>query len=203
MKKPDYPLLGLLARKPASGYDIGKWLRTDGTFLGRRPSMTPIYRALNNFLERGWVSVTVDPRDSAPAAKVYRLTPEGRQALLDWAASPYEPAARPMAPDFSVRLQFAGQMGPAYALAVVRTELEFRRRQRAEEADPTPDDNTEPIPEIDPQWLYYIDAKAKERGWQTTSWFIGWLETTERELSRLAAQHPEPSLPLQRSTTTP
>ena len=38
--KPDYPLLGLLARKPASGYDIGKWLRVDGRFLGRKPSMT-------------------------------------------------------------------------------------------------------------------------------------------------------------------
>lgn len=25
--KPDFPLLGLLARSPASGYDLGKWLR--------------------------------------------------------------------------------------------------------------------------------------------------------------------------------
>lgn len=201
--KPDYPLLGLLARKPASGYDIGKWLRTDGRFLGRRPSMTPIYRALNNFHERGWVSVTVDPRDSAPAAKVYRLTRKGRQALLEWAASPYEPAERPMAPDFSVRLQFAGQMGPTYALEVVRTELEFRRRQRAEENPPMPDEDADPIDEIDVDWLHYINTKAKERGWQTTSWFIGWLETTERELSRLAAEHPTTHPPTAKEHPTP
>ena len=57
--KPDYPLLGLLARKPASGYDIGKWLRVDGRFLGRRPSMTPIYRSLTDLQKRGWLSVTI------------------------------------------------------------------------------------------------------------------------------------------------
>lgn len=183
--RPDYPLLGLLARKPASGYDIGKWLRTDGRFLGRRPSMTPVYRALNQLLERGWVEVTVDQRDSAPDAKVYSLTPAGRQALIEWATSAYEPAERPMAPDFTVRLQFAGQLGPTYALDIVRTELEFRRKQRAEENTALASEDAEPIPEIDLQWLQYIDAKAKDRGWQNTSWFIGWLETTERELERM------------------
>lgn len=183
--KPDYPLLGLLARKPASGYDIGKWLRVDGRFLGRRPSMTPIYRSLTDLQKRGWLSVTIDQRDAAPAAKVYRLTPAGRQALIAWATSPYEPAERPMAPDFTVRLQFAGQLGPTYALDIVRRELEFRRRQRATEETALASEDADPIPEIDLQWLQYLDAKAKDRGWQTTSWFIGWLETTERELERI------------------
>ena len=39
--KPDYPLLGLLARQPSSGYELGKWLRTEGIFLGRKASMSP------------------------------------------------------------------------------------------------------------------------------------------------------------------
>lgn len=183
--KPDYPLLGLLARKPASGYDIGKWLRFDGRFFGRRPSMTPIYRSLADLQERGWLSVTIDQRDSAPDAKVYRLTPAGRQALIAWASSPYEPAERPMAPDFTVRLQFAGQLGPTHALDIVRTELEFRRAQRAAEDPTLASEDATPIPEIDLYWLQYLDAKAKDRGWHTTSWYIGWLETTERELERL------------------
>lgn len=183
--KPDYPLLGLLARKPASGYDIGKWLRVDGRFLGRRASMTPIYRALTDLQNRGWLTSTIDQRNAAPDAKVYRLTPAGRQALLAWASSPYEPAERPMAPDFTVRLQFAGQLGPTYALDIVRTELQFRRTQRAQEDPTLASESAEPIPEIDLAWLQYIDAKAKDRGWQITSWFIGWLETTERELGRI------------------
>ncbi|MBB1509707.1 PadR family transcriptional regulator [Tessaracoccus sp. MC1756] len=189
--QPDYPLLGLLARKPASGYDIGKWLRSDGRFLGRRPSMTPIYRALGELLRRGWVTCTLDQRDAAPDAKVYRLTPAGRQALLEWAASPYEPAERPMAPDFTVRLQFAGQLGPTYALEIVRTELAFRQQQRAEESTALASEDADPVPEIDSQWLQFIDATAKDRGWQSTSWFIGWLETTERQLERIVrAENP-------------
>ncbi|MEO7587510.1 MAG: helix-turn-helix transcriptional regulator [Arachnia sp.] len=184
--KPDYPLLGLLARKPASGYDIGKWLRVDGRFLGRKPSMTPIYRALAKLAELGWVETVIDPRDAAPDAKVHHLTPAGRRALVEWAEAPHAPAERPMAPDFSIRLNFAGQLGPRYALDVVQTELGFRRTQRAEEHDLSlASRDAEPIPEIDRNWLQYIDARTHDRGWQSTSWYIGWLETTERELQRI------------------
>ena len=184
--KPDYALLGLLARKPASGYDIGKWLRVDGRFLGRRPSMTPIYRALANLSGLGWVESVIDPRDAAPDAKVHHLTPAGREALVAWAESAYIPAERPMAPDFSIRLNFAGQLGPRYALDVVRTELAFRRAQRADEQDPSlASRDADPIPEIDRNWLQYIDARTHDRGWHSTSLYIGWLETTERELQRI------------------
>lgn len=184
--KPDYALLGLLARRPASGYDIGKWLRVDGRFLGRKPSMTPIYRALAKFAELGWVESVLDPRDAAPDAKVHHLTPAGRQALVEWAESPFVPAERPMAPDFSIRMNFAGQLGPRFALDIVQTELAFRRAQRAGEKDPSlASRDAEPIPEIDRNWLQYIDARTHDRGWQSTSWYIGWLETTERELQRI------------------
>ncbi|MGO1385175.1 MAG: PadR family transcriptional regulator [Arachnia sp.] len=184
--KPDYALLGLLARKPASGYDIGKWLRVDGVYLGRRPSMTPIYRALSKLTELGWVESVIDARDAAPDAKVHHLTPAGRQALVDWADGPYVPAERPMSPDFSIRMNFAGQLGPRYALTVVRTELDFRRARRAEEEQPTLASlDADPIPEIDRNWLQYIDARTHDRGWQSTALYIGWLETTERELQRI------------------
>lgn len=184
--KPDYALLGLLARKPASGYDIGKWLRADGRFLGRRPSMTPIYRALAKLTELGWVESVIDPRDAAPDAKVHHLTPAGRQALVEWAEGSHVPAERPMAPDFSIRLNFAGQLGPVYALDVVQTELQFRRAQRAEEHSPTlTTSDADPIPEIDRNWLQYIDVRTHDRGWHSTSLYIGWLETTERELQRI------------------
>lgn len=184
--KPDYVLLGLLARKPASGYDIGKWLRVDGLYLGRRPSMTPIYRALTKLTELGWVESVVDPRDSAPDAKVHHLTPAGRRALVEWAEDHWEPAERPMDPDFSIRMNFAGQLGPVHALKVVRSELEFRKERRAAETQPTLASlHADPIPEIDRNWLQYIDAKTHDRGWQSTALYIGWLETTERELQRI------------------
>lgn len=180
-----HTLLGLLARRPSSGYDIGKWMRTEGRWLGRGPSMTPVYRALAEIEKRGWVTTRIEKRDAAPAAKIYSLTAAGIDTLKEWAASEHRPAERPMAPDFTQRLSFAGQLGPEYALAIVRTELDFRRRQRAEEQDPVlPSADSDPIEEIDRDWLLRIDAITHDRGWQSTSLYIGWLETTERELMR-------------------
>src|SRR5699024_1475832 len=94
-------------------------------------------------------------------------------------------AERPMDPDFTQRLSFAGQLGPEYALRIVRTELDYRRRQRAQEQDPAlSSDDFLPIPQIDRDWLIHIDQIAHDRGWQSTSLYIGWLETTERNLIR-------------------
>lgn len=181
---PDYPLLGLLARRPASGYDLGKWLRSDGRFLGRKPSMSPVYRALADLEERGWVSTTVTDRGAGPQAKVHALTPEGRKALVAWAASEYVPAERPMSPEFMIRMNFAGQLGPEVALRIVRTELEYRRAQRAEELEqPLGLGDVAPIEEIDPDWLEDLYGITHDRGWQNTSLLIGWLETTERQLA--------------------
>lgn len=185
--KPDYPLLGLLARKPASGYELGKWLRSEGVFLGRTRSMTPVYRAIGEFVDLGWVETPSDVPEAA--AKVYSLTEAGREALLEWAASDYVPSPRPMSPDFMVRLNFAGQFGPEYALRIVRTELDHRRKQRADEGYPTlPSADAVPIPEIDRDWLTYIDVITHDRGWHSTSLYIGWLETTERRLAELLAE---------------
>lgn len=181
----DHALLGLLARRPASGYDIGKWLRSEGRWLGRPASMTPIYRALNELEKLGWVEAAITPRERAPDAKIYALTPAGRTALTDWAHGPFVPAERPMDPDFTLRMNFAGQLGPEHALRIVRTELDFRRRQREAELEPElPTTDIDPIPEIEPEWLRRLDALTHDRGWQSTSLFIGWLETTERELQR-------------------
>ena len=147
--------------------------------------MPPVYRALAAFEMNGWVDVSVEERDNAPDAKVYALTPAGREELVAWAEGPYVPAERPMAPDFSARMNFAGRLGPRQALRIVRIELEHRRRQREEEQHPVlPTEDVDPIPEIDRDWLQRIDVLTHDRGWQSTSLFIGWLETTERELER-------------------
>lgn len=183
--KADYPLLGVLARGPMSGYGLAKWLEADGQFLGRKPTMTPIYRALADLAERGWVEARTVAREAAPDAKLYSLTAAGRQALLDWAREPYLPAQRPMAPDFIVRLNFAGQLGPDIALELVTTELDFRILQRASESGPHRPHADAAIPEIDAAWLERLDFFTHSRGWQSTSLYIGWLETLKAELESI------------------
>src|SRR5699024_9653151 len=152
---------------------------------GRGQGLRREYRARAELAKRGWVTPRTGKGEPAPAAKLYSLTAAGIDTLKEWAASEHRPAERPMAPDFTQRLSFAGQLGPEYALAIVRTELDFRRRQRAEEQDPVlPSADSDPIEEIDRDWLLRIDAITHDRGWQSTSLYLGWLETTERELMR-------------------
>lgn len=185
--KADYILLGVLARSPMSGYDISKWLRTEGYFLGRSASMSPIYRGLADLVDRGWVTVTTVSRDAAPDANVHSVTASGSAALLEWASSPFQPALRPMDPDFIVRLSFAGQLGPDIALAIVAAELDFRIRQRDAESPAQPQPYVDPIPGIDRGWLRQIDFITHSRGWQSTSLYIGWLEVLKSELERRVA----------------
>lgn len=147
--------------------------------------MAPIYRALADLRERGWITSRQVPSAKGPEAKVYELTLEGRRALQEWAASDYEPAVRFAAPDFRVRLHFAGQFGLEHTLRIVRTELAYRREQRAHEDELAYETlSGEMIPELDPTWVRMIDTISRARGWETGSNLIAWLEALERSLLR-------------------
>ncbi|WP_067820714.1 PadR family transcriptional regulator [Nocardia inohanensis] len=175
----DTVILGLLALRPLSGYDLGKWMDGPGRFIGYRVTLPQVYRALAKLVERGLVEFEVEPRPGKPDAKVYRLTADGKQTLLDWANSPYEPAPRPMDPDFMVRFLLGGILGRDTAIRVLRTELDYRREQvrtptRVGELAAA----LEPIDEISPLWAADVMRAAHEQGRASTASFIGWLEVT-------------------------
>ncbi|QIS14937.1 PadR family transcriptional regulator [Nocardia arthritidis] len=184
----DYVILGTLALHPMSGYDLGKRMDGPGRFIGYRVGLPQIYRTLAKLTDRGLVAFDVDPRDGRPAAKVYRLTAPGQQALLEWAHSPYEPAPRPMDPDFMLRFLFAGILGHDIAIGILRTELEYRRAQRHDpmSIDELVADN-DPIADIDPAWAAHIMHTAHEYGRSSMTAYIAWLEAT---LAEFENSHP-------------
>ncbi|MBF6331435.1 PadR family transcriptional regulator [Nocardia transvalensis] len=175
----EYVVLGTLALRPMSGYDLGKRMDGPGRFIGYRVGRPHIYRTLTKLADRGLVEFDIDPRDGAPAAKVYRLTDTGRRVLLDWAHSPYEPAPRPMDPDFMLRFLFAGVLGRGIAVRLLRTELDYRR---AQDRDPMTIDelvaDNDPIVDIDPAWAAHIMRTAHDHGRASMTSYIHWLETT-------------------------
>ncbi|WP_330182971.1 PadR family transcriptional regulator [Nocardia sp. NBC_01503] len=175
----DHLILGLLALRPLSGYDLGKWMDGPGRFIGYRVSLPQVYRTLGKLVERGLVEFDVDARAGKPDAKVYRLTADGRAAHAAWAATPYEPAPRPLDPDFMLRFLFAGMLGRDHAIAILRTELDYRR---AQVRTPTRVDALTgalaPIDGIDPQWAGQVMRAAHEHGRSSTAAYIGWLEVT-------------------------
>lgn len=181
----EYTLLGRLSRVPSSGYDLGRWLKTEGRYYGFRDSLTPIYRALSLLEKRGSISHRIEPSVNAPDAKVYYLTAIGRQALIDWANSPYVPSQRPMDPDFAQRFLWAGQFGRDIAIRILRTELHFRLAQRAQDQQIVRTAaSVDAIPEIDLAWAERLQQLGHERGYLSTSLFISWLEMTLMKLER-------------------
>lgn len=181
----DVILLGLLWTGERTGYDVRKWIDHHGVFLGYRAQTSQIYRQLARLVELGWATTRTDPRDSGPDAKLYRLTEAGRARFADWVDSPYVPARRPLDPDFQIRLRFAGRSDPRTALALVRTELDVRRRQ---EESRTAFDGTTIGPDADAdevRWQHEWFGMQLERGHYMTRTLIAWLEATERRLEAL------------------
>lgn len=124
-------LLALIARHPASGYDLGQWLATGGIFIRANADQSQIYKALNRLYERGLTDYIVDKREGAPDAKVYSVTPAGHDRLFMLAGSEYRPAPRWQEPDFSVRYGLFGSIRPEYLPTLIQTELTYRHEQIA------------------------------------------------------------------------
>jgi DNA-binding PadR family transcriptional regulator len=80
-------VLGLLDRRPMSGYDIKRLLERLKGLLGGS-SFGNIYPALHTLLKKEWVTMDVLTREDRPPKKVYTITQEGRQALQEWLEQP-------------------------------------------------------------------------------------------------------------------
>ncbi|WP_415853828.1 PadR family transcriptional regulator [Sinomonas sp. G460-2] len=184
----DVILLGLLSTGDRTGYDVWKWLEAHGPWVGYSARTSQIYRQLGKFVEWEWAQPILDPRDSGPDAKLYRITDEGRARLREWIDSPYEPSRRPLDPDFQVRLRFAGSQSPEKALELVRIELEYRKR--AEELFDRTFDLVLVAAGAAPAelaWQREWYQLQQDRGHYMVSNLIAWLEATERRLAALIA----------------
>jgi len=179
----DCLIMGNLARHPSSGYDLRNWLERDGRFNGYRASLSPIYRALAKLVEQSYVEFDVSERQNAPDAKVYRLTAEGRAALLAWAREPHEPAPRPMDPDFGIKFIFGGQFGRDIAISILRAELDYRIEQKKDIGTSGGSMGPmDPVPELDPSWAARVQTLSHARGYASTAAYIAWLELTLAQL---------------------
>lgn len=90
----EYALLGLLARQPATGYELAQQLKRGiGFFWQARHSQ--IYPELARLEQQDLVSVEHVEQSERPDKKIYRLTAAGRAALAAWVTAPLEaPAVR-------------------------------------------------------------------------------------------------------------
>ncbi|TDI34504.1 MAG: PadR family transcriptional regulator [Acidobacteria bacterium] len=147
-RRTSFPLLGLLAGRPMSGYDLKQAIQaTFGHFWTE--SFGQIYPELGRLAEAGMITIarssTVEGRVPGPAASagrsrraarpgrrgaprlVYELTDAGRACLDDWLMAPARSQVR--RDELLLKLYFAGQRAPAVGLEhIARQRVELSRR---------------------------------------------------------------------------
>jgi PadR family transcriptional regulator AphA len=82
-------LLGLLAIKPMTGYDLSRSYKRALQQIWYAP-LGQIYPSLRQMQRAGLLRVVVKVQQHRPNRKVYSLTPEGRRFLTEWLAEPAE-----------------------------------------------------------------------------------------------------------------
>jgi PadR family transcriptional regulator AphA len=76
-------ILGLLAQRSMSGYDIKRYLSVLNWLIGS-PSGGSLYPVLRTLLQEDLVTVEVVPGIDKPPRKIYSITEAGHQTLQDW-----------------------------------------------------------------------------------------------------------------------
>ena len=123
-----YLVLGLLAERPMSGYDIKKHVKT---VLGSITSASygTLYPTLHKLLESGEVDMEEVPQQGRPSKKVYTLTEQGRAELNKWLQQPAAPDQ--VKREFLLKLYLAQQLDGSDVRTMVagrRTEAEMMLR---------------------------------------------------------------------------
>ena len=123
-----YALLGLLARRALSGYDLAREMkRPVGYFWQARHSQ--IYPQLARLEAQGLVAHQVVAQHDRPDKKVYAITEPGRAALRDWVTSELDDP--PVRDELVLRAYSVWLADPRAAGALFREHAHRREAQLA------------------------------------------------------------------------
>jgi PadR family transcriptional regulator AphA len=181
----DYLLLGLLALKPQTGYDLKKFVDTFGRFMRSNTELSQIYRTMGRMVKEGWVEFNVTHREGLPDFKTYRLTEDGAAILLDWLSGPYVPPSRHTDPEFSLRFSYSALLGRDATLKLLQIELDARIEQvkKYRGRDRTLRDLEMPLGG-DPAAVQRRFDLGHEWGRQQVDAWIEWLKSTIAEIEK-------------------
>jgi PadR family transcriptional regulator, regulatory protein AphA len=115
-------ILGLLAEKPMSGFDLVGEFSTERSVIWPAPQ-NEIYKILGALKTEGLVRIA---ERGARGRIVYAITPEGRKALTEWLRAPTDYTMRY---DPMLKAVFLAQANPAARRAIAKADLTFAQRQ--------------------------------------------------------------------------
>jgi len=165
-------ILGLVARRERSGYDLLKAIERGVGFFWT-PAKSQLYALLPKLVERGLLRARRVEQDRRPDKTLYRITPAGRRALREGLEQASPAVDRN---SFELRIFFGEHMRPG----AVRRMIEARRDQsRAHLARL---EEIERIPGVEDDLYPYLTLLAgKENAKAAIRWAEQALELLEGE----------------------
>src|SRR5256714_5669309 len=124
-----YAILGLLALRPWSAYELTKQVRRSLHFCWPRAE-TRLYQEPKNLLAHGLVKATTTVNGRRSRTE-YAITAKGRKALRAWLG---EPSAPPRLESEALLRLFFAEHGTKEGLLATLTELEAHARALREQA---------------------------------------------------------------------
>lgn len=123
-----HTLLGLLAKKPMTGYQMKQTFSSSILFFWNA-HISQIYKELNKMEQKGWVESEIEPQSGKPDRKVYSLTSAGKDEFLQWLQDIKKASEESIKSEFMAKLFFAAEMEPEQVI------FEFKRflQQKEEE----------------------------------------------------------------------
>jgi DNA-binding PadR family transcriptional regulator len=120
---PEYALLGLLAQRPAHGYELHQRLITD---LGQvwHLSLSQTYNILNRLEKKGLVSGSLQEQEKLPARRLFHITKTGTQLFKAWLDAPSGSSVRAIRVEFTTRLYFAHAIRPGLVEALIDAQVQ-------------------------------------------------------------------------------
>ena len=136
------PLLALLAKEPAHGYELKLALEQTFGQAYPSPNIGQVYVTLKRLEQDGLVRSQDVEQTTRPNKRVYELTPAGRKALNTWVDEPSDgPRIRD---EFFIKLILAPMAGLADRMALMNKQrrhyLALMRRLTELQADTDPAD---------------------------------------------------------------
>ena len=125
---PEYALLGLVAQRPAHGYELHQRLTDELGFVWRI-SQSQTYAALSRLEHKGDIASSEVQQEKLPARYLYRISAAGKTRFSAWLFTPSAPSPRAINLEFTTRLYFAAAAHPAQVEGLIEAQANVVRER--------------------------------------------------------------------------
>lgn len=170
----DHAILGFLALRPMSGYDLKKAF--DGS-VGHfwTADQAQIYRTLRRLEDDGLVDVKLVRQDGKPDRKEHQVTAKGLEELDTWLAASVDPV--PVREPFLMKLFFAGRLDVSNVMAMLE-----QRVVAAEEQLEVLEDIASHVPDTDLELALFLRRSTLDNGIAQTRAELKWASSLLEEI---------------------